>query len=86
MPLDSRHTNFAMELRRLGYEPALSGYSDIAADPRGLPDGDPAAHIYGTLPGLQSIEPMPRAPTLGWAAQLAVDETVILLHGGPLCL
>jgi arylsulfatase A-like enzyme len=69
-PLDGRHTNFAKELRTQGYEPVLVGYTDISADPRGVSEADQAQHIFGTLQGLESIEPMPRAPTVGWAAWL----------------
>ena len=39
-PLDARHTNVALEARKLGYEPALFGYTDTPADPRSRPSGD----------------------------------------------
>ena len=32
-PLDARHTNVALEARKLGYEPLLFGHTDIGADP-----------------------------------------------------
>ncbi len=58
-PLDSRHTNWALEVRKLGYEPALFGYTDTSNDPR---DYDPD-HAYmktyeGPLPGISPIVPM----------------------------
>ena len=34
-PLNARHTNVALEVRRGGYEPLLFGYSDTSIDPRG---------------------------------------------------
>jgi arylsulfatase A-like enzyme len=34
-PLDDRHANIARETRKAGYDPALFGYTDIGADPRG---------------------------------------------------
>ena len=52
-PLDARHTNVALEARKLGYDPVLFGYTDVAADPRTLPAGDPALTSYeGILPGM----------------------------------
>ena len=32
-PLDSRHTNIALEARKAGYDPALFGYTDTTPDP-----------------------------------------------------
>jgi arylsulfatase A-like enzyme len=55
-PLDRRHTNWALETRKLGYDPALIGYTDQTADPRGLKQGDPRLSTYeGILPGLNPI-------------------------------
>ena len=34
-PLEDRHTNIAREARKAGHDPALFGYTDIGADPRG---------------------------------------------------
>lgn len=52
-PLDRRHTNWALEARKLGYDPALIGYTDQTADPRDLAAGDPRLSTYeGILPGL----------------------------------
>ncbi|NEO17624.1 sulfatase-like hydrolase/transferase, partial [Moorena sp. SIO3E8] len=33
-PLDARHDNIARAMRRLGYAPALFGYTDTSVDPR----------------------------------------------------
>ena len=55
-PLDRRHTNWALEARKLGYDPALIGYTDQTADPRGLAPDDPRLKTYeGILPGLNAI-------------------------------
>ena len=53
-PLDARFTNWAKELRKAGYDPALIGYTDISPDPRVHSPGDPALKTYeGVLPGLR---------------------------------
>ena len=59
-PLDARHTNVALEARRLGYEPALFGYTDIPTDPRTRASGDPdLLRAYGgVLPGMTPVVPM----------------------------
>jgi arylsulfatase A-like enzyme len=52
-PLDARHSNIALEVRKAGYEPTLFGYTDTSPDPRRLPPGDPALTTYeGVLPGM----------------------------------
>ncbi len=52
-PLDSRHTNLALEARKAGYDPALFGYTDTTPDPRGKHPNDPALTAYdeGIMPG-----------------------------------
>jgi arylsulfatase A-like enzyme len=51
-PLDLRHDNIARQARKAGYDPTLFGYTDTAADPRGLDPNDPALRTYeGPLPG-----------------------------------
>lgn len=40
-PLDSRHTNWALELRKSGYDPVLFGYTDTENDPREFENDDP---------------------------------------------
>ncbi len=70
-PLDRRHTNLALEARKLGYEPALFGYTDTTPDPRGLAPRDPALTAYdeGILPGF--IAPLHLPEDMGaWVAQL----------------
>jgi len=58
-PLDARHSNVALEARKLGYDPVLFGYTDIAPDPRRLPPGDPALTTYeGVLPGMRPVLPI----------------------------
>lgn len=52
-PLDARHTNLALEVRKGGYDPTLFGYTDTSVDPRRYPAGDPAVKTYeGVLPGM----------------------------------
>lgn len=55
-PLDRRHTNWAIEARGKGYDPALIGYTDQTADPRDLEPDDPRLKTYeGVLPGLNAV-------------------------------
>ena len=52
-PLDARHSNLALEVRKGGYDPILFGYTDTSADPRGLAPQDPRLRTYeGLLPGM----------------------------------
>ena len=52
-PLDARHSNWALELRRAGYDPVLFGYTDTSVDPRLYEPDDPILRSYeGLLPGL----------------------------------
>ena len=39
-PLDKRFTNIAKEVRKIGYEPNLYGYTDTSWDPRYLDPKD----------------------------------------------
>ena len=69
-PLDARHTNWALEARKKGYDPALFGYTDTANDPREFP----AEHEYlqsyeGPLPGITPVVMMGTFPD-AWAAWL----------------
>lgn len=51
-PLDGRHTNLALEVRRAGRDPMLFGYTDSSADPRELVPEDPRLRSFeGVLPG-----------------------------------
>jgi arylsulfatase A-like enzyme len=55
-PLDDRHANFALEARKGGHDPALFGFTDIAADPRGRDGDDPELRVRaGLLPGLTPV-------------------------------
>jgi len=49
VPLDMRHTNLALEMRQVGYEPALVGYTTTTPDPRVTPHRDPRFRILGSL-------------------------------------
>ena len=69
-PLDTRHSNVALEARRAGYDPALFGYTDVSADPRGRDPGDPDLRSYeGVLPGMTPVVEM-RGDNLPWVAYL----------------
>jgi arylsulfatase A-like enzyme len=79
-PLDSRHTNLALELRKLGYAPALVGYTDTSPDPRLYPPKDPILTTYeGTLPGftalLGQIEDGSPLSWVHWLAERGYRET-----------
>jgi arylsulfatase A-like enzyme len=53
-PLDGRHTNWAKEVGRAGYDPVLFGYTDTSIDPRGVDADDPWLRTYeGPLPGIR---------------------------------
>ncbi|MGQ9368140.1 alkaline phosphatase family protein [Azospirillum sp. ST 5-10] len=55
-PLDRRHTTLALEARRAGLAPALFGYTDTSADPRGLAAADPALRTYeGVAAGFDPV-------------------------------
>ncbi|MFP6807162.1 MAG: sulfatase-like hydrolase/transferase [Pseudomonadales bacterium] len=55
-PLDRRFTNWALELRGIGYDPVLFGYTHTAMDPRGLATEDPGLKSdEGILPGIRPI-------------------------------
>jgi arylsulfatase A-like enzyme len=59
-PLDARHTNIALEMRKLGYDPVLAGYTDTTADPRCYSENDPLLKTYeGILPGFSRVLAMP---------------------------
>ena len=69
-PLDGRHTNVALEARRLGYDPLLFGYTDVSGDPRGVAEGDPSLASYeGVLPGMRAACLMSQYG-LDWKAEL----------------
>jgi len=63
-PLDARHTNWALEAAKLGYDPVLFGYTDTSRDPRGEPDDSPWRRTYeGPLPGIRPIVHLDGNPT-----------------------
>jgi len=54
-PLDSRHSNIALEARKIGYDPVLFGYTDTSLDPRDTPHEVFKDYGYeGPLPGFRS--------------------------------
>ena len=63
-PLDARHTNWALELGREGYDPVLFGYTDTARDPREEIAESPWLKTYeGPLPGIRPVCMMGTWPT-----------------------
>jgi len=75
-PLDARHTNWALESAKLGYDPVLFGYTDTSRDPRGEPDDSPWLRTYeGPLPGVRALchlDGQPR-PWTDWLAAKGYD-------------
>lgn len=66
----------ATEMRKLGYDPVMAGYTDICSDPEtGFTDPrDMENHAYGSMRGITSLEPGNHARgspgASGWAAWL----------------
>ena len=70
-PLDQRHSNIALELRKAGYQPALFGYTDTTLDPRYLPEEAVCANGYESmLPGFETGLLLPAATPNKWLAWL----------------
>ena len=70
-PLDARHTNVALEARKLGYRPALFGYTDTSVDPRTVPPGDDRLrHYEGVLPGFDPVCHLPEGDPHLWLSYL----------------
>ncbi len=70
-PLDSRFTNWALEVGRAGYAPSLFGYTDSAIDPRGLASDDPRLRHYSEpLPGIETYTPMVDEVSAEWVEYL----------------
>lgn len=91
-PLAHRHTNIALELRRAGYDPVLSGYTDQAPDPSTSQGQlDPAVHYYGdTLPGMRSLNTVPGGSSghlasswVQWLTELGYTVPEEMLPKGP---
>ncbi len=75
-PLDARHDNIALMMRRLGYDPAMFGYTDTAADPRICEENDPRLMTYqGLLPGFNHVQPLPDhcEPWFSWLDHNGID-------------
>ncbi|HVU22322.1 MAG TPA: alkaline phosphatase family protein [Rhizomicrobium sp.] len=69
-PLDARHTNWAKEVAKAGYDPVLFGYTDTSIDPRGVDADDPWLRTYeGPLPGIRAIVMMGEKPA-AWTTWL----------------
>ena len=70
-PLDSRFSNWALEVKAAGYEPSLFGYTDSAIDPRGLDPEDPRLKHYSEpLPGIGLYTPMRDEVSTEWVGYL----------------
>lgn len=85
-PLDARHTNWALESARLGYDPVVFGYTDISADPRGLESTSRWLRDYqGPLPGAREVCRLDGDPTpwTEWLASLGyeVPENAVAAYG-----
>jgi arylsulfatase A-like enzyme len=63
VPLDARHETLPRHLRRLGYEPAMAGYTTTTPDPRSAPRNDPRFRTLGeAMEGfrvLATLDPYP---------------------------
>lgn len=70
IPLDSRFTNLAHELRRGGYDPALVGYTTTTPDPRKTAPNDPRFFVLGDImDGFHSVGAFEnRDAYFGWVA------------------
>ena len=73
-PLDARHDNVALVARRLGYEPALFGYTDTSVDPRTVAPGDARLYRYeGVLPGFDPVCHLPESEPFAWLDWMRAD-------------
>jgi arylsulfatase A-like enzyme len=62
-PLDARHTNWALEAKKHGYDPVLFGYTDTSVDPRNEDEDSPWLKTYeGPLPGIRPLVLMGETP------------------------
>ena len=70
-PLDHRHATLAQDVRALGYDPVLFGYTDTSADPRLYAARDPLLTTYeGVLPGMRAVVPSSAEIPYGWRSDL----------------
>ncbi len=66
-PLENRHTNLALELRRAGYRPVLFGYTDTTLDPTAWPRQQVIEHGYeNILPGFEAGVHLPGERPEAW--------------------
>jgi arylsulfatase A-like enzyme len=76
-PLDARHDNVALLGRRLGFTPALFGYTDTSVDPRTVPPDDSWLYRYeGVLSGFEPVCHLPEGEPvlwLDWMREQGVD-------------
>lgn len=69
-PLARHHPTLASELRKIGREPLLFGYTDTQPDPAGMAPQDPAHHSYtGPMTGFTEVQEM-REEAWAWLAHL----------------
>jgi len=55
-PMSEGITNIALEMRKLGFDPLLFGYTDTSRDPRGKAPGDPVLRSYEeVMPGFSEL-------------------------------
>jgi len=70
-PVDSRLSNWALEVRKAGFDPSLFGYTDTAVDPRELSDDDPRlTHYSEPLPGIGSYTAHKAEVSVDWIQSL----------------
>jgi len=73
-PLDARHDNVALVARRLGYAPALFGYTDTSIDPRTVAPDDARLFRYeGVLPGFDPVCHLPESEPFAWLEWMRSD-------------
>ena len=76
IPLDARHTNIALEVRKAGYEPALVGYTTTTPDPRVTAAQDPRYTVLGAdMEGWKSVGSwgLKMEAYFGWLAAQGVE-------------
>jgi len=65
IPLDARHETLPRHLRRLGYDPALAGYTTTTPDPRVTPRNDPRFRTLGeAMEGFRVLATLDPYPTM----------------------